>query len=101
MIVYNVTVKVDAAVVPQWLHWLRTEHGPEVVATGCFYTFQVLHLLEMDDAEGPTYAVQFSAHAQADYERYITRFANHFQNEAIRKWGSRFVSFSTLMQVVG
>ena len=101
MIVYNITVKVAAAIAAQWLHWLRTEQAPEVLATGCFHTFQVLQLLEMDDAEGSTYAVQFSAHTQADYEMYIARFANHFQNQAIRKWGSRFVSFSTLMQVVG
>jgi hypothetical protein len=100
MIVYNITVKVDAAIAAQWLQWLHQTHAPEMLATGCFWKYQVLHLLEMDDAEGPTYAIQYYAHTTTDYNRYCSNFAHQLQQEAVKKWGDRFVSFSTLMRVM-
>ena len=100
MIVYNITVKVDAGVAEQWLQWLRDTEAPEILATGCFFKYQILHLPELDDAEGPTYAVQYYAHTDAGYETYMLRFATHFQQQVAEKWGSRLVSFGTLMRVV-
>jgi hypothetical protein len=100
MIVYNMTVKVDVAVAPQWLQWLYQTQAPEMIATGCFWKYHVLHLLELDDAEGPTYAIQFYAHTTADYEKYRTHFAAFFNEQATKAWGDRFVSFSTLMQLL-
>lgn len=100
MIVYNVTIKAEAAIAPQWLHWLANEHAPQMLATSCFYKFQVLQLLELDDTEGPTYAVQYYAHTMADYEKYMARFAGSFQQKAAARWGASVVSFSTLMQIV-
>ena len=35
-IIYNVTVKVNPAIAGAWLHWLRTEHASEMIATQCF-----------------------------------------------------------------
>ena len=98
MIVYNITIKTEAAIAPQWLKWLATEHAPAMVATGCFYDFHILQLLEVDDSEGPTFAVQFYAHTAAHYEQYRENFEKRFQQKAAERWGSRFVSFSTLMQ---
>src|SRR5688572_8089486 len=100
MIVYNSTTKVHAAIAPQWLHCLQTEHAPLILAPGCFWKYQVLHLLELDDTEGPTYAVQCYAHTIADYETYQDRFEAEMQQQATGRWGSHVVSFSTLMQVV-
>lgn len=100
MIVYNTTVKVDAAIAPQWLQWLHQTHAPAMLATGCFWKYQVLHLLEMDDTEGPTYAIQYYAHTPADYELYRDSFAHELQQQATTHWGDRFVAFNTLMQVM-
>ena len=59
MIVYNVTTKVIHAVAADWLNWLKTEHIPDLVNTGCFTHAVILHLTEADDEEGITYAVQW------------------------------------------
>ncbi len=72
-----------------------------MLATGFFTTFQVLQLLEADDMEGQTYAVQFYANALSDYENYIAHAAEPFRQRAADKWGGDFISFTTLMQVVG
>ncbi len=100
MIVYNITMKVDNSIAAPWLQWLRQEHAPEVVATGCFWKYQVLHLLELDDTEGPTYAVQYYAHTADDYQTYLAQHATALQKKASQRWGDRLVSFSTHMRVV-
>lgn len=100
MIIYNVTTKVDAGIADAWLNWLQKEHIPEVMQTGCFSSHKVVRLLEIDDAEGPTYAVQYHAEAKADYNRYIEMYAAAMRQKSFDKWGNRFVAFRSLMQVI-
>ena len=54
MIIYNVTIKVQESIKAEWLTWLKAEHIPEVIATGCFTHAVILQLLEVDTSEGPT-----------------------------------------------
>ena len=100
MIVYNTTVKVEVAIADEWLRWLTDVHAPEMLATGCFWKYQILHLFEQDDAEGPTYAIQYYAHTPADYELYLARHAAALQKKLTARWGNRFVSFSTAMRII-
>ena len=100
MIIYNVTVKVDAAIADAWLQWMQAEHAPALVATGCFTDYRIVRLLEVDDAEGPTYAIQYHAQNMQDYERYKTEFAAALQQQSTQRWGDRFIAFRTLMQVI-
>lgn len=100
MIIYNVTIKLDEAIHRQWLIWLKEEHIPEVIATGCFTRATILQILETDDSEGPTYAIQYFAESKALYNRYIEKFAPGMRQRSYDKWGNRFVAFRTVMQVV-
>ena len=65
MIVYNVTIKVAEAIKTDWLAWLKEEHIPDVLNTKCFSKATILHLLELDNSEGPTYAIQYFAESKA------------------------------------
>ena len=100
MIVYNVTIKVQAQVADAWLQWLRLEHIPDVLGTGCFTHARVLQLLEIDDSEGPTYAVQYEAESKADYNRYLEKYASEMRQRGYEKWGDAFIAFRTLMMIV-
>ena len=100
MFIYNVTTKVDHSVSEAWLQWIQEEHIPEILATGCFSQATVLRLLETDDSEGPTYAIQYRAESKASYNRYIEKFAPVLRQKALDKWGNRFIAFRSLMQVV-
>ena len=100
MIIYNVTTKVAAGVAAQWLRWMQQLHIPVVMATGCFTGFKIAHLLDVDDSEGPTYAVQYEAACMADYERYIGFFADALRRSAYARWGNSFISFRSVMEVV-
>lgn len=100
MYIYNVTVKVDHAIVKEWVQWLKTEHIPEVIDTGCFTTATVLELLENVDEEGATFAVQYKTTRLEDYKRYLAEFAPEMRQKGLDKWGDRFIAFRTLMKIV-
>ncbi len=100
MIVYNVTIKVHDAIKKEWLTWLKEEHIPDVLNTGCFTGATILQLLEVDDSEGPTYAIQYKAESKALYNRYIENFAGIMRQRSFDKWGGQFIAFRSVMQVV-
>ena len=99
-LIYNVTNKVSQAIHHQWLEWMRTHHIPAVLATGCFFKATILRLKGVDDEEGPTYAVQYHAASEADYEHYLAEFSTRLRQETIDRWGDQFIAFRTVMQVV-
>lgn len=100
MILYNVTIKVDQQIAHQWLHWLLHEHIPEVLESKCFISHRVVRLLEVDDQDGPTYAVQYVAESKGDYNRYIELFAPELRQRSIDKWGQHFIAFRSVMEII-
>jgi Domain of unknown function (DUF4286) len=100
MFIYNVTTKVDPSIHEAWVAWMKEIHIPDLMKTGCFTKYQFVRILELDDSEGPTYAVQYNADSKANYNRYMEHFANQLRNEVFSKWGNRVISFRSIMQVV-
>jgi Domain of unknown function (DUF4286) len=100
MIIYNVTVKVEHTIAGNWLAWLKEEHIPDMISTGCFTHASILRLLEMDDTEGLTYVVQYHTENEILYNLYIEKFADQMRKKGTDKWGNQFIAFRTVMQVV-
>ena len=100
MFIYNVTIKVLHEISSDWLEWLKEEHIPEVLSTGCFTDASILQLLEVDDSEGPTYAVQYKAESKSAYNLYIDKYAGNLREKSYEKWGDKFIAFRSVMQVV-
>jgi hypothetical protein len=100
MIIYNVTIKVHSSIKNEWLSWLKEEHIPEVIATGCFTHANILQLLEIDETEGPTYAIQYQAESKSLYNNYIEKHAGVIRQKSFDKWGDKFIAFRSVMQVV-
>ena len=100
MIIYNVTIKITNTIHADWLQWLKGEHVPEVIQTGCFTHATILRLLEIDDTEGPTYAVQYFAESKGLYNNYIENHAAIMRQKSFGKWGNQFIAFRSVMQVV-
>jgi hypothetical protein len=100
MIIYNVTIKVTNQIATAWLEWMKTEHIPEVIATGCFTHCTFIQLLEVDETEGPTFAAQYHAESKAHYNRYIENFAPSMRDKGFKKWGDNFIAFRSVMKVI-
>ena len=94
------TKKVDHSIADTWLVWLKEEHIPDIIHTGCFTHATVLRLLEVDETEGPTYAVQYHAESNALYNRYLEQFSGNMRKKGVDKWGDKFIAFRSVMEVV-
>ena len=100
MILYNVTVKIDESIHSSWLKWMKEEHIPEVLETGMFKEAKFWKLLNIDEGEGLTYAVQYLADSIEDYQRYVEVFSSDMRKRGMDKWGDRFIAFRTVMELV-
>jgi hypothetical protein len=83
-----------------WLHWMKEVHIPEVMDTKCFEKNQFVRLLETDETEGPTYAVQYFASSREIYEQYIERHSAALRQKAIQLWNEQCISFRSIMETV-
>lgn len=90
----------DHSIGINWLAWLKEEHIPDIIHTGCFTQATILRLLEVDDTEGPTYAVQYHAASRELYNQYIEQFSAEMRKKAITQWGDKCISFRSVMEVV-
>ena len=59
-----------------------------------------LQLLQTEDSDGPTYAVQFYAASLGDFENYLAHHAEHFRQQTAERWGGDFIAFNTIMEVI-
>ena len=100
MIIYNVTVQVEKEIAAQWLHWLKHEHIPDLMNTGCFTNYQIVKLLDVDESEAITYAIQYYASSRELLDKYLDDHAAAVRKKGVEKWGERFVAFRTIMEVI-
>ncbi|NIM34818.1 MAG: DUF4286 family protein [Hydrotalea flava] len=100
MIIYNVTSHVAAPIHEAWLQWMKEKHIPLVMQTGCFYQYQWVKVLETDESEGYTYAIQYYAREMRDFEQYRQHHAPQLGKDIAETWGDKITNFRSLMQVV-
>ncbi len=100
MFIYNVTIQVEESIKEEWLNWLKQTHIPDMINTGCFTEATILQLLEVDDSEGPTYAIQYFTKSIALYDQYIKKFAGIMRQRSFDQWGDKCIAFRSVMQVV-
>lgn len=99
-ILYNVTVIIDDSVRLDWKQWMIDIHIPEVMATGCFESYQMQRILTEGSEGGTTYAIQYLAPDIDTYQRYQAEHAGPLQQDHERRYKGKYGSFRTLMEVV-
>jgi len=100
MFIYNITIKVATDIHQQWLDWMSEVHIPAILKTGKFTRHQLLRLREVDESDGPTYALQLFAESKADYNAFKAVHEATFSKQQRTSWGEKMLSFSTLMEIV-
>lgn len=81
MIVYQVTIEVDADIRKPWEQWMTKEHVPRVLGTGCFESFRMYFTVDPADSARHVYVLQFAARDMASYEEYRDRYAPRLKQE--------------------
>ena len=87
MIIYSVTVTIEAAIEREWLDWMQRVHVPDVLRTGCFTGATIYKMFEPTSDE-QTYVIQYQCSAMAEYQRYRDHFAAaSYRPPALQAWG--------------
>ncbi len=100
MIIYNVTLKVEAEAADAFAVWMKAEHMPDVMSTGLFTDCRLCRLLEQDETEGVTCVAQYHCIDIEHYNNYIDNFAETMRQKAFKMFGGKFVAFRTVMEIV-
>ncbi len=100
MVLYNVTINVDWYIHDEWLQWMKEVYIPDMLDNNYFFDYRVFRLLRLDETDGPTYAVQYFADSMDKYNMFVEKQLDISYQLETSKWGNKFVSFSTIMELV-
>ena len=89
MIIYSVTIAIQASIESEWLDWMNKVHVPDVLRSGCFSDCRISKVLGSDGDE-ITYILQYRCSSLAEYHRYRDNFAPALQKEHTDRFAGKF-----------
>ena len=98
MIIFNITVNISYAAEKDWLHYMKTVHIPQILATKLPLEVKLFRLLTEIENEGSTYTSQFSFRTMEDFLAYQTDFQADLQERHHQLFNGQYVSFRTLLE---
>ena len=99
MIIYSVTVSIDASIREEWISWMKQVHIPEVMATGYFHERTMQELLDPPPQPGSfTFNIQYTCKTIEEYEAYHQGPAEALQSAHTMRYKDKFVAFRTLLR---
>jgi hypothetical protein len=101
MVIYSVTVSVEASVANDWVRWMKHIHIPDVMATGCFTAYGFHQLMDPAPDDGTqTYNIQYACPDYNTLAHYREHFAPDLQAEHSSRYEGKFFAFRTVLQEV-
>lgn len=79
---------------------MRNDFIPEMIATELFSYYRIVKILDIDESDVPTYAIQYFTDSRAKYDQFVQLYSNKFSQKAIEKWKDKIFSFRSLMEVI-
>jgi len=98
--IYNVTTQVKEYIKVEWLEWMRNDFIPEMIATELFSHYRIVKILDIDESDGPTYAIQYFTDNRAKYDQFVQIYSDKLSQKAIEKWKDKIFSFRSFMEVI-
>ncbi len=99
-VLYNVTCCVNPEIGEEWLEWMRNHHIPEVMATGKFEEYRILEMIDAEQVNSVTYAIQYLASSLELYHRYQNEHAPMLQKKTLDRYGDQISAFRSLLKVI-
>ena len=93
MILYNVTVSIDANIHEDWLTWMRQTHIPDVMATGCFIESRISRV--HGEEEGG-----MTCPSQDKFDEYQAKHAPALQQDHSSRFQGKFAAFRTMLTLL-
>jgi len=99
MHIYNVTINIDESVHDEWIEWMKTEHIPEMLATGKFTQALMSKVLVEEEMGGITYSVQYQTKDMETLQRYYQEDAEEMRAKS-KRFEGKAVAFRTEMEII-
>lgn len=77
---YEVLAEVDHDLAPAWEQYMRSEHIPEVLLTGCFLEAR------LDTGDPGRFRVRYRCADRATLDRYLAKHAPQLRAEALHRF---------------
>ena len=99
MIIYNVTLSINPEIETEVLQWLKSEHIPDVLATGLFVSGKLFRIMETEGTESPnSFAVQYHLESWDHLDKYQKEHAARLQQITREKYGENVLAFRTFLE---
>ena len=73
---------------------------PQILGIGIFSGYQLVRLLEVDEEEGPTYAIQLYANEKSSISTFRESHLASMEHREKALWGDNAYSFASVMEVI-
>lgn len=98
---YIVHIRVDEAIVDDWIDWMTEVHIPDVMETGCFASAAMARDAGADTDSRRAYRIVYRAPSEEAYEEYVEEYAEKLQEEHTERYEGQFEASRDLLPVVG
>jgi hypothetical protein len=99
MIIYSVTIVIQASIESEWIDWMNKVHIPDVLRTGCFCECRICKVLGSEGDEA-TYVMQYRCRSMEEYHRYRDNFAPALQKDHTDRFAGKFRGARQLLEEV-
>lgn len=99
MVLYSVTVSVNPEKSGDWLHFMRTKHIPEIMATGAFRDWKICRI-HAEEEGGESYSVQYVAYNGNALEHYFVHHAPKLRKDHEAHFGQHTAAFRTILSIL-
>lgn len=98
MLYYCVTVTIDNSRHDEWLHWMRSEHIPDVMRSGMFLSSAIYRVFAPVSDSGVQYDIRYACNSYAEYNRYQAEFAPALQASHSERFQGCFTASRRLLE---
>ncbi len=99
MYIYNITFNVDKEIEKDWLKYIKENFIPAMLKSGLLHTALTSKIM-VDETQGNSYSIQFSANNKEDLERFIQEELYPLLNQLHLKFSPKMVYFATKLDVI-
>ena len=99
MYIYNVKINIEESIQEKWTHWMKTEHIPEVLATGKFSKALMARVNVDEEMGGITYSVQYTTDSKETLQKYYAENAVELRAQS-KPFEGKYVAFRTELEVI-
>jgi len=100
MLLYNVTFHVAVEVVEPFRSYMEETHLPAIRESKAIVDHKLLRLLQQDETEAVTFALQYFLPDAGTYNHHISVMDVSLKTDLFERFGENVLYFCTLMETI-